>query len=139
MTDAVHSASLPPRRWRDDLRLLNERDLRLLVASRLVSDVGNGIAPIALAFGVLGLPGGDARSLGLVLFCAALPRLLFLLLGGVIADRVRSRARLMAAAEEYSRTIRGSCHSGSASSFLNWDSSRRQAGLRAHNCRRRSP
>jgi len=99
VTDAVNSASLPPRRWRDDLRLLNERDLRLLVASRLVSDFGNGIAPIALAFGVLALPGGDARSLGLVLFCAALPRLLFLLLGGVIADRVRSRARLMAAAE----------------------------------------
>jgi predicted MFS family arabinose efflux permease len=87
------------RRWRDDLRLLRRRDLGLVLVSRLVSDFGTGIAPIALAFGVLALPGGDASGLGLVLLCAALPRLAFLLLGGVIADRVRSRAALMAVVE----------------------------------------
>jgi predicted MFS family arabinose efflux permease len=87
------------RRWRDDVRLLREHDLGLLVASRLVSDFGNGVAPIALAFGVLALPGGDASSLGLVLVCAALPRIVFMLFGGVLADRVRSRARLMATTE----------------------------------------
>jgi len=94
--DAVASA---PRRWRDDLRLLREHDLGLLVVSRLVSDFGNGVAPIALAFGVLALPGGDASSLGLVLVCAALPRIVFMLFGGVLADRVRSRSRLMATTE----------------------------------------
>ena len=88
-----------PRRWRDDLRLLRRRDLGLVLVSRLVSDFGTGIAPIAVAFGVLALPGGDASALGLVLLCAALPRLVFLLAGGVIGDRVRSRARLMAGAE----------------------------------------
>ena len=87
------------RRWRDDLRLLRRRDLGLVLVSRLASDFGTGIAPIALAFGVLALPGGDASGLGLVLLCAALPRLVFLLLGGVIADRVRSRAALMAVVE----------------------------------------
>lgn len=87
------------RRWRDDLRLLRRRDLGLVLASRLVSDFGTGIAPIALAFGVLALPGGNASALGVVLLCAALPRLVFLLIGGVIGDRVRNRARLMAVAE----------------------------------------
>ena len=87
------------RRWRDVLRLLRRRDLGLVLVSRLASDFGTGIAPIALAFGVLALPGGDASGLGLVLLCAALPRLVFLLLGGVIADRVRSRAALMAVVE----------------------------------------
>ncbi|HET7901365.1 MAG TPA: MFS transporter [Candidatus Nanopelagicales bacterium] len=93
------SRPAPKRRWRDDLRLLRRRDLGLVLVSRLVSDFGTGIAPIALAFGVLALPGGSASALGLVLLCAALPRLVFLLVGGVIGDRVRSRARLMAWAE----------------------------------------
>ena len=86
------------RRWRDDLRLLRQRDLGLVLVSRFVSDLGTGMAPIALAFGVLSLPGGDARSLGLVLLCAAVPRLVFFLVGGVLADRL-DRARLMSAAE----------------------------------------
>jgi MFS family permease len=97
---ASDGASLPAvdRHWRDDLRLLKKRDLGLVVASRLVSDLGTGMAPIALAFGVLALPGGDARSLGLVLLCSAIPRLLFFLVSGVLADRF-DRARLMVVAE----------------------------------------
>ena len=87
-----------PRHWRQDLQLLRDRDLSLLLASRLISDLGTGIAPIALAFGVLALPGAGAGDLGLVLFCAALPRLLFVLVSGVLADRV-NRARLMVLAE----------------------------------------
>lgn len=94
----VSSEVATSRRWRDDLRLLHDRDLRLLIASRLISDLGTGIAPIALAFGVLTLPGADAGSLGVVLLAAALPRLVFMLFGGVLADRV-DRARLMVAAE----------------------------------------
>ncbi|MFN8148973.1 MAG: MFS transporter [Candidatus Nanopelagicales bacterium] len=93
------TAGAPRRRWREDLRLLRRRDLGLVLVSRLVSDFGTGIAPIALAFGVLALPGGNASSLGLVLLCSALPRIVLLLLGGVIGDRVRNRARLMALAE----------------------------------------
>ena len=97
--DSPTTAVAPRRRWREDLRLLRRRDLGLVLVSRLVSDFGTGIAPIALAFGVLALPGGNASSLGLVLLCSALPRLVLLLLGGVVGDRVRNRARLMAVAE----------------------------------------
>ena len=97
--DADTPSSPPaPSGWRKDLGLLRQRDLRLLLTSRLISDFGTGIAPIALAFGVLALPGGDASALGLVLLCAALPRTVFLLFGGVLADRV-DRARLMVWAE----------------------------------------
>lgn len=88
----------PRRHWRDDLRLLRHRDLSLLVWSRFISVLGSGIAPIALAFGVLDIPGGDATALGLVLLCAAVPRALFMLVGGVLADRVR-RSRLMVVSE----------------------------------------
>lgn len=92
------AASPVSRHWREDLRLLRQRDLALLVGSRFVSVLGSAIAPIALAFGVLGIPGGSPTALGLVLFCAAVPRALFMLLGGVAADR-SGRARLMVLAE----------------------------------------
>lgn len=84
--------------WRRDVGLLRRREVALVFGSRLVSDLGSGIAPIALAFGVLGLPDADAGSLGLVLFAAALPRVLFMLVGGVVADRL-DRGRVMVTAE----------------------------------------
>jgi len=84
--------------WRRDARLLRRREVGLVFGSRLVSDLGSGIAPIALAFGVLELPGADAGDLGLVLFAAAVPRVVFMLLGGVVADRL-DRGRLMVTAE----------------------------------------
>ncbi|MFM2078014.1 MAG: hypothetical protein RJA49_1904, partial [Actinomycetota bacterium] len=59
------AGSVGARHWRQDLRLLRQHDLGLVLVSRFVSDLGTGMAPIALAFGVLGLPGGDARALGL--------------------------------------------------------------------------
>jgi len=64
-----------------------------------VTTFGCFASATSVCFGVLGLPGGDAQALGFVLFCAAVPRLLFLLFAGVLADRVRSRAHLMAVAE----------------------------------------
>ena len=45
------------------------------------------MAPVALAFAVLEL-GGSATDLGLVLAVAILPQIFFLLVGGVVADRV---------------------------------------------------
>ncbi|MFZ9751762.1 MAG: MFS transporter, partial [Candidatus Nanopelagicales bacterium] len=47
----------------------------------------NGLAPIAISFGVLGLPNGDGRMLSLVMFANMLPLVLFTLVGGVIGDR----------------------------------------------------
>lgn len=62
---------------------------RLLVA-RTISSIGNGMAPIALAFGVLALPGASPTSLSIVLAAQAIPVVLLLPFGGVIADRVGS-------------------------------------------------
>ena len=45
------------------------------------------MAPVALAFAVLGL-GGSASDLGIVLALSIVPQVFFLLVGGVIADRM---------------------------------------------------
>jgi hypothetical protein len=61
---------------------------RTLWFARLVSNLGNGMAPTALSFGVLGLPGATAKDLGIVLAAQAIPIVLMLPIGGVIADRL---------------------------------------------------
>jgi len=63
------------------------RNLRILVLARFVSNLGNGLAPVAISFGVLGLPNGDGKALSLVMFANMLPLVLFTLVGGVIGDR----------------------------------------------------
>ena len=60
---------------------------RTLLLARFVSNIGNGMAPIALAFGVLSLDGADAGSLSLVTTSQMIPLVAFLLIGGVAADR----------------------------------------------------
>ncbi|MBK9739181.1 MAG: MFS transporter [Actinobacteria bacterium] len=72
----------------------NARYRRLFVA-RTISNVGNGIAPIALAFGVLDIPGATPTSLSIVLAAQAVPLVLVLPFGGVLADRL-GRARVIA-------------------------------------------
>jgi MFS family permease len=66
---------------------LRHRNFRLLFLGRVVSFAGSAMAPVALAFAVLSL-GGSATQLGIVLSIAILPQLVFLLAGGVIADRI---------------------------------------------------
>jgi predicted MFS family arabinose efflux permease len=83
---------------RRDFELLRGRDFRRLFVSRTFSVFGSSLAPIALAFGVLALPGASASSLSIVMLAAALPPVLLTLLGGVLADRVR-RARVVTMAE----------------------------------------
>ena len=63
------------------------REFRHLLIARVISNLGNGITPIALAFGVLSLPGADAGSLSLVTTSNMVPLVLFMLIGGVTADR----------------------------------------------------
>ncbi len=60
---------------------------RWLVAGRGISLLGNAVAPIALAFAVIDLT-GSATDLGLVVGARSLANVLFLLVGGVVADRV---------------------------------------------------
>ncbi|CNF44492.1 MFS transporter [Yersinia massiliensis] len=59
---------------------------RNLFFARLLTVLGNGIAPIALAFAVLDI-GGSATDLGLVVAARSIFNVAFLLIGGVLADR----------------------------------------------------
>lgn len=74
--------------------MLRNVEFRRLFWSRAISNVGNGVAPIALAFGVLALPGATPTSLSIVLAAQAIPLVLMLPFGGVIADRL-GRARVI--------------------------------------------
>jgi MFS family permease len=66
---------------------LARREFRLLFAARAISFLGSAMAPIALAFAVLDLT-GSASDLGLVLAARMVPQLVFMLVGGVWADRL---------------------------------------------------
>ena len=63
------------------------RDFRLLFAGELVSLLGTAVAPIALAFAVLDLT-GSATDLGFVLAAGWAPQIVFILIGGVLGDRL---------------------------------------------------
>lgn len=66
---------------------------RRFLLAHLVSATGSAMAPVALAFAVID-QGGGAQSLGIVLAANTVPTLVFLLLGGVLADRM-SRSRIL--------------------------------------------
>jgi predicted MFS family arabinose efflux permease len=66
---------------------LAERDFRLLFLGRTISLFGTAFAPIALAFAVIELTGSPS-DLGLVLSAYMIAHLVFLLAGGVWADRL---------------------------------------------------
>jgi MFS family permease len=68
---------------------------RLLFAAQTTSVVGDNIAPIALAFAVIGL-GGSAVDLGLVLAARAVPMALLVVPAGVLADRFGRHRALIA-------------------------------------------
>src|SRR4029078_1877939 len=72
---------------RATLAPLAERGFRLLFLSRTVSFIGNAFATTAIAFGVLDVAGSKA-GLGYVLAARAAPQVVFLLVGGVWADRL---------------------------------------------------
>lgn len=74
--------------------LIGNPAYRKFFVARFISNLGNGIAPIALAFGVLAIPGATPTSLSIVLVAQAIPLVLVLPLGGVLADRV-GRARII--------------------------------------------
>lgn len=60
--------------------------------------LGTSFGPVALAFGVLALPGATPTTLSVVLAANTGTQLIFLLVGGVLADRM-SRYRLMVASD----------------------------------------
>lgn len=66
--------------------------------ARTISNFGNGMSPVALAFGVLEIAGADAVSLSLVQGARTVPILLLLIVGGTIADKY-GRAKVMGLAD----------------------------------------
>jgi len=72
--------------WRGPLSPLRERNFRRYFFSRVVNTLGSMMAGVALAFAVLDMT-DSATALGQVLAARTLPMVLFLLWGGVIADR----------------------------------------------------
>ena len=77
----------------DALSPLGERAFRYLFLGRTIAVLGGSIASVALAFAVLDI-GGSASALGLVLAARMVPQILFILVGGVWADRL-PRNRVM--------------------------------------------
>ncbi len=66
---------------------LASRNFRLLLATDVVSTFGTAVALVAIPFAVLSI-GGTAADVGYVTAAGLLPVIVFLLLGGVIADRL---------------------------------------------------
>jgi MFS family permease len=75
---------------------LRERNFARYLAAESISDLGSGMAMVALAFAVLQF--GGAIDLGIVLLAREVPIVVFVLLGGVLADRV-PRRRLLATSD----------------------------------------
>ncbi len=75
---------------------LEERPFRLLWSGQALSDIGNAMLPVALAFAVLQVT-GSLSDLGLVLAAALVPRVLLLLAGGVWADRLPRQIVMLSA------------------------------------------
>ena len=84
-----HAAVAGPR------KVLRLRNVRLLFAARTISFFGTNIAPIAVAFAVLGLS-NSATDVGLAFAAWTLAQVSTLLVGGVVADRLPRRLVMIA-------------------------------------------
>ena len=78
------------------LGALKEREFRLFFTGQMVSLLGDAVTPFALAWAVLDLT-GSARDLGFVIAAKTAPLVIFLLVGGVFADRLPRRAVMLTA------------------------------------------
>lgn len=87
------------------LGALRERRFRLLWLGQSTSVLGDALVPVALAFAVLGLPGGSASDLGFVFAAQMTPLVAFILVGGVWADRLPRQLVMLT-----SDVVRGGVH-----------------------------
>jgi MFS family permease len=76
------------------LGALHEREFRLLFIGQAISLLGDGMVGVALAFAVLDLT-GSVGDLGIVFAARTVPLVVFLLVGGVFADRLPRRAVML--------------------------------------------
>ncbi len=75
--------------------LLANQPFVVLLVARTLSMLGMAFSPVALAFGILALPGADAGTLSIVLAANMAPLAIFTLVGGVVADRYPRKVVLM--------------------------------------------
>ena len=75
---------------------LRSRNFRLLLACDVISLTGSSVAVVAIPFAVLAI-GGSASDVGYVEAAALVPMIVFLLLGGVVADRLPRHLVIVAA------------------------------------------
>jgi MFS family permease len=78
------------------LEVLREPNYRRLFLGRTTSLIGDGMAPVAIAFAVLDLT-GSATDLGIVLAAHGVVITALVLAGGVVADRVSPRVAMLGA------------------------------------------
>jgi MFS family permease len=81
-------------RLSDSFAALEERPFRLLFSAQAISVFGDMLVPVALAFAVLDLT-GSASDLGFVLTARLVPMVVFMLAGGVWADRLPREALMI--------------------------------------------
>jgi MFS family permease len=84
------------------LGALEEPNYRRLFLGRTTSLIGDGMAPVAIAFAVLDLT-GSATDLGIVLAAHSVVITALVLVGGVVADRVSQRVAMLGA--DVTRTV----------------------------------
>jgi len=91
----LHAAAEKPRReWPAIVRALRNQNYRLFVTGNLLSNIGTWMQNVAQGWLVLTLT-NSAFWLGVIGFAGAIPFLIFMLFGGVIADRVDKRRLLL--------------------------------------------
>src|SRR5579859_3381215 len=91
-----HEAGAPRRRRVPLIEPLLGRDFRLMFAGESVSLLGDQFHFVALAWLTLQLTGSGV-ALGTVLMAAAIPRAVFMLVGGAISDRISPRSLMLVA------------------------------------------
>ena len=78
------------------LGALEGREFRLLWLGQATSAFGTSLVPVALAFAVIDLT-GSASALGIVLSAGLVSRVVLLLFGGVVADRLPRQSLMLGA------------------------------------------
>ncbi len=89
----------------DALSPLRDARFAWYYAGRFISTIGSVVAPIAVVFAVLDIS-DSATALGVVLAARMIPLIVFLLIGGVIADRM-SRSLVMQLSHVLSAVTQG--------------------------------
>jgi len=83
---------MPAREW---MGALSERNFRLFFIGQTASQIGSGMAPVAITFAVL--QHGTASDVGLVAASGLVPVVVLLLVGGVVSDRFSRRVVMFTA------------------------------------------